>query len=384
MDATWDDPSHPTNTNPTSISDASKISEGFVPYYQALFNRKYPVQSALDTCMATLCDPSRPKVLLPTATACGAAVSPKEVLDGAASLPLGKSPGPDCLPNDFYKTFRKKLTPILTAVFNFAHEQGHLPKEMTHGLISVLYKKKDRKDPRNYRPITLLNGDYKILMRILTARLKKAASQFVSEQQNGFVPGGFIVENILLLQLIQEYVEEENLEALFIFLDFEKAFDRCSWAYLTEAIKALGFPDSTPSAPGSPTTQPHPFLKWVQLAYSHDHPPTRCMHINGYLSSPFALNSGVAQGCPLSPLLFLFITEALTRLITNDSRIQGINIDGLHYRISQYADDSTLIATPSDIPYFNEDLQIYLDATGMRENRLKREGKPSYYRQIST
>ena len=72
-------------------------------------------------------------------------------------------------------------------------------------------------------------------MRVLTARLNKAAVQFVSSPQNGFVPGGFIVENILLLQMLQTFAEEEDLDALFIFLDFEKAFDRCSWDYLRDA-----------------------------------------------------------------------------------------------------------------------------------------------------
>ena len=151
---------------------------------------------------------------------------------------------------------------------------------MTEGLISVLYKKKDRNDPRNYRPITLLNGDYKILMRILTARLNSAVVQFVSAPQNGFVPGGFIVENILLLQMLQAYAEEEDIEALFIFLDFEKAFDRCSWEYLREAIRCLGFEDDEdgppPWEPGGDSAHYHPFLRWVLLAYSHDHPPRGC------------------------------------------------------------------------------------------------------------
>ena len=98
-------------------------------------------------------------------------------------------------------------------MYNQSHDRGYLQTDVTEGLISVLYKKKDRKDPRNYRPITLLNGDYKILMRVLTARVNKAVVQFVSSPQNGFVPGGFIVENILLLQMLQAYAEEEDIDS---------------------------------------------------------------------------------------------------------------------------------------------------------------------------
>lgn len=165
---------------------------------------------------------------------------------------------------------------------------------MTEGIISVLFKKKERNDPRNYRPIILLNCDYKILMRILTARMNKAVVQFVSKDQNGFFPGAFIAENLMRLK---DYIEDENQEALFIFLDMEKAFDRCSWEFLTEGLEKIGY--------GFDET----FVDYVKLAYSHDHPPTRMMYVNGYLGPKFHLGSGVAQGFPLSPLLFLIITE---------------------------------------------------------------------------
>ena len=58
-----------------------------------------------------------------------------------------------------------------------------LPPEVGDGYISLLYKKKDRDDPRNYRPITLLNSDYKILMRVLARRMNEAVVQFVSDTQ---------------------------------------------------------------------------------------------------------------------------------------------------------------------------------------------------------
>ena len=65
--------------------------------------------------------------------------------------------------------------------------------------------------------------------------------------------------------------------------------------------------------------------------------------MNGHLGPRFPLHSGVAQGCPISPLLFLVITEALTRLIVNDPDTGGVTINGVRHVISLYADDSTLI-----------------------------------------
>ena len=81
---------------------------------------------------------------------------------------------------------------------------------MSDGLITLLYKKGDRDDPRNYRPITLLNTDYKILTKVLVSRLKKVMDEFVSAPQTGFVPKRQITENTLLSRLIQSYLAEKD------------------------------------------------------------------------------------------------------------------------------------------------------------------------------
>ena len=83
----------------------------------------------------------------------------------------------------------------------------------------------------------------------------------------------------------------------------EKAFDRCSWEFIVDGLEALGFGNA--------------FIRYIKLAYSHENPPTRRMYVNGYLGPEFELASGVAQGAPCSPLLFLVLAEALTRLVNN-------------------------------------------------------------------
>ena len=193
----------------------------------------------MDICLDTLRNGK--KVLPPTAAKCGASVNADELRDTMDLLPTGKSAGPDAIPNKFYKVFSSTLAPILANVFQEAHEQGTLPPGVGDGYISLLYKKKERDDPRNYRPITLLNSDYKILMRVLARRMNEAVVQFVSDSQTGFVPDSFLPENTMLLQLLMDWVEEENEEAYLVFLDMEKAFDRCSWTFLIEGLEAIGF-----------------------------------------------------------------------------------------------------------------------------------------------
>ena len=203
------------------------------------------------------------------------------------NLPVGKSAGPDRIPNSVYKNLAKPLAPMLTEVIHEVMEGGALPDTWLQGDISMLYKKGDREDPRNYRPITLLNGAYKIYTRVLTKRMNKVVHEFVSETQKGFTPDTFIADCTMLLNLTEAYVNEdpEKRGGLFIFLDMEKAFDRVSYSFLNKGLKALGFGPK--------------FRHAVGLMYNEQAPPQRRMYVNGHYSEPFPLRSGVAQGCPL-------------------------------------------------------------------------------------
>ena len=355
--ADWTDTQNPRRTGGHE-EDPKKVVAEVTNYWKSLFTRKATDPDAHQRCLDTLKTGNR--VQPPTAEKCDADITTPEIIQVCDTLPLGKSAGPDRIPNRFYKTFSKILAPILTNVLNESREAGELPHDLSAGIISTLYKKKERDDPRNYRPITLLNGDYKIFTRVLTRRMNEAVVQFVSAPQNGFVPDSFLPENIMLLKLIQAYVGEEDLDAYLVFLDMEKAFDRCSWDFLIDAMSDIGFGDG--------------FVKYVKLMYSHDHPPQRQLHVNGYLGPKFPLGSGVAQGCPLSPLLFLLITEPLSRLIERDDRIAGVTVDGIRYVISQYADDTTLINTPGDETATQENVEMWMGGTAMQENATKREG----------
>jgi hypothetical protein len=71
--------------------------------------------------------------------------------------------------------------------------------------------------------------------------MNEAVVQFVSEMQNG---DSFLPENIMLLKLIQAHVEAEDIDAYYVFLDMEKAFDRCSWKFLIDALREVGFNQS--------------------------------------------------------------------------------------------------------------------------------------------
>ena len=99
------------------------------------------------------------------------------------------------------------------------------------------------------------------------------------------------------------------------------------------------------------------------------------MYVNGYYSEWFEIKSGVAQGCPLSPLLFLVVAEALNASLAMERKIEGIDVKGKKYKLSQFADDtSPLLGSVEEIPYVDRALRRWCRATGMRENVAKREG----------
>ena len=185
---------------------------------------------------------------------------------------VDSAPGPDGLPAEFHIQFRDLLAPKLKEIYDEALKSGHFQGSIRNGEIIILYKKGDPREVRNYRPITLLNLDYKIYSRVLVARLKPLMQHLVSEAQLGFVPGRRGAESTHLLKLVQAILDEEDGEGLIVALDWEKAFDRVSWDYLEKATEAIGFGKC--------------IKKMIGVMYNMDYPPTRHVRANGKKGAP--------------------------------------------------------------------------------------------------
>ena len=116
----------------------------------------------------------------------------------------GKSPGSDGLPTEFYVAFWDFLGGDRVNVFNVSLEAGLLPFSQREVLIALIFKKGDRLEQKNWRPISLLNVDYKLCARVLAGRLLKVIATVVAPDHTCGVPGCYIGENVAFLRDVVE------------------------------------------------------------------------------------------------------------------------------------------------------------------------------------
>ena len=217
-----------------------------------------------------------------------------------------KTPGFDGLPMEFYLSFWDILGKDLVDVLNYGCVRGCLSYSQRQGTITLVPKKGDLRNRKNWRPITLLNCDYKIASRAISGRLLKVLSEVISPDQSGSVPGRFIGETVLLLQNIVDFATLNNIPAALISLDQEKAFDRVDWPFLSQDFTSMGFGPN--------------FLQWISTFYTD---VLSTVQVNGFFTPFFSLSRGVRQGCPLSPLLYIITAEVLACNIRACPRIEG-------------------------------------------------------------
>ena len=250
-----------------------------------------------------------------------------ECLEALKNMKNRKSPGIDGFTTEFFKFFWNDLNTYLIKSYNYSFETGSFSSSQSQGLITCIPKEgKSKLFLKNWRPITLLNVDTKIASSALANRIKPLLQKIISETQKGFLKGRYIGECTRLLFDLIEKVEEDDIPALLLLLDFEKAFDTLEWSFIDKTLEFFGFgPD---------------LCNWVKSLYSNS---KSCITNNGHCSPFFDIHRGVRQGDPLSPYLFILALELMSACIKNDPGINGIVIDNSEYLISQYADDSSLL-----------------------------------------
>lgn len=286
---------------------------------------------------------------------CEGGITIQECSNVVNSLKKNKTPGNDGITSEFYQHFWPQVGDFMVDSFNYAYEKGNLSPSQKQAVITLIDKGKDRCYIENWRPISILNVDYKIASKVLTQRLQDKIPKLVGINQTGFVKGRFINDTIRALYDVIEYCNETETSGLLMMVDFEKAFDSLEWDFLFKTLEHMNFGIS--------------FINWVKLFYNNIE---SCVSNNGISSPYFKIQRGVRQGDPLSAYLFILCVEIMSNLILRNNSIRGITINDNEFKLFQYADDTTAILKdePSAREFLSE-IKHFGHVSGLNINTSK-------------
>ena len=285
--------------------------------------------------------------------------SESELYEALCSLNDGKSPGADGLTKSFYLHFWDDIKSFYMECIKEIKTTKDLTEMQKRGAIKILFKDGERFLIKNYRPITLLNTDLKIITKALAKRLSIILPKLIHRNQT-CVPGRNIENNIHLVQNLIDHINANNEELAIIFVDQEKAFDRMSHSFIFKTLEKFGFGKN--------------FIDWVKIICNGT---KSFVKVNGYETNEFNIERGVRQGCPLSGLLYVLTAEVLSTHIRKNKNIKGYkykmkNLEYLEHKIVQHADDTNVcVSTIKSIEELFKTFDKFERATNAKINKDK-------------
>lgn len=331
-------------------SDPKRMERIATDFYGAL----YTSQATDLTAQNTLLDTIPATIGIDDRNRLDQDISLEEIERSIDSMENRSAPGSDGIPYEFYKTFRDDVAPILVEICNdIGNSRAPPPASHRQALTTLIFKKGERDEMKNYRPISLTQTDYKIFTKVLTNRINPVARSVIDPWQTGFIPGRQGIDNALLLDLLSDHViDGTHGEAAILSLDQEKAYDRVEWDYLHKVLERFGF---------GPKVR-----RWVQGCYSD---LSAKILLDGRQSAPYAIRRGLRQGDPLAPILFNFVLEPFLRYYS--SVASGVATADVAFKVAAFADDTTLGMRPGDEVHVLAAIDLHERASGAKVNREK-------------
>ncbi|CAM2095954.1 unnamed protein product [Caretta caretta] len=281
-----------------------------------------------------------------------------EFSEALRHMPTNKSPGMDGLTVEFYCVFWDILGSDLLTIWTESLQSGVLPLLCRRAVLTLLPKKGDLHDLRNWRPVLLLSTDYKIVAKAISLRLGSVLVDVIHPDQTYTIPDCSIFDNLFLVQDLLVLGRRNGLSFALLSLDQEKAFVRVDHGYLLSTLRAFGFGPQ--------------FVGFLRVLYAS----AECLvKLNWTLTEPVNFGRGVRQGCPLSGQLYTLAIEPFLCLLRR--RLTGLVLREPEPRLvlSAYADDVLLVVQdPGDLARVEACQAVYSAASSARVNWVKSSG----------
>ncbi|XP_071718424.1 uncharacterized protein [Rutidosis leptorrhynchoides] len=205
-----------------------------------------------------------------------------------------KAPGPDGFSFRFIKFFWDLVKEDVCAFVHNFHASGYIPKGCNSSFFTLIPKIDNPLFVKDYRPISLIGIQYKILSKLLANRLSVVIGSIISKEQSAFIKGRQILDGPLMINEIIDWCNKKKKKAMLFKVDFEKAFDSISWDFLVTMLSNLGFG-----------------RRWIMWVKGCLNSSFASVLVNGSPTEEFKIGRGLRQGDPLSPFLFIICMEGL-------------------------------------------------------------------------
>lgn len=250
----------------------------------------------------------------------------EEINNAIKQLKGGKAAGIDNITAELLKADRETSTNILYILINKIWKEEKVPDEWKKGIIVKIPKKGDHTKCENWRAITLLNVTSKVMTKIMLERMKGEIDRILRPNQAGFRGNKACTDHISTLRIILEQTLEWQNKIYINFIDFKQAFDRVDRERMWDILRRYGLPSK--------------YIRVIKIFYENY--TAQIMH-NGQLTEPINIDSGVRQGCILSPTIFLILVDWIMKKTTRNKT--GIRWNAFsQLEDLEFADDVCLIS----------------------------------------